>query len=344
MDAKIGSSSPMTANRDLIATALLAKTPWANAERRPLAGDASNRKYERLKRTDTGEPAVLMDAPTEKGEDVRPFIRAAQYLTDQGLSAPKIYAEDTDFGFLLLEDLGDGLFARVIEQQPDMEKPLYLAATDMLIHLMDAPLPDLDSYSPALMADLASLAFSKYAAGITGEPQDQIAKQFKLRFEALLAETTSGPRMVIQRDVHAENLLWLPDRDGVARVGLLDFQDAMLGHPAYDLVSLLQDVRRDVPAGVEFTMIDHFIKKTGLEDHTFRTAYAALGVQRNLRILGVFARLSLENGKPHYVDMIPKVWSHMIRDLEHPALAPVAQMITDYLPAPTPENLAKLKP
>lgn len=343
MDPDRKGSFQMTINRDVLATALLAQTPWANAERRPLAGDASNRRYERLTDPDTGKTAVLMDAPPDKGEDVQPFVNIAAYLREQGLSAPEVYAEDADHGFLLLEDLGDALFARVIPEHPELETTLYQTATDVLAALYEAPTPRLDSYGPSLMAELASLAFTKYAAGITGTQNPDLVSRFRVRFETLLQTLTPGRKMVVQRDYHAENLLWLPDRDGIARVGLLDFQDAMIGHPAYDLVSLLQDIRRDVPAGIELAMITRFIDKTGFDDHAFRVAYAALGAQRNLRILGVFARLGMEYGKPDYVDMIPKVWAHLMRDLDHPALAPIASMVIDSMPVPSPENLQKLK-
>lgn len=331
----------MTDRTDL-ANSFLAATPWADARRAPLAGDASNRRYERL--THQGATAVLMDAPPEKGEDVRPFVRIARHLRDQGLSAPEILAEDSEHGFLLLEDLGDDLFARVIPRQPDLERPLYECATDLLVALHDAPLPELDRYGPRLMAEMAGLALSKYRSGILGDHDPDLQKRFENQFEDILRLTVRGDAVLVQRDYHAENLLWLPEREGVARVGLLDFQDARAGHPAYDLVSLLQDARRDVPAGIEMQMIDRYIAATGADDHGFRSAYTVLGVQRNLRILGVFARLSLEYGKPHYVDLIPRVWAHMIRGLEHPALAPVADMIRAALPAPTPENLDRLRP
>jgi aminoglycoside/choline kinase family phosphotransferase len=331
----------MTDRTDL-ANSFLAATPWADARRAPLAGDASNRRYERL--THQGATAVLMDAPPEKGEDVRPFVRIARHLRDQGLSAPEILAEDSEHGFLLLEDLGDDLFARVIPRQPDLERPLYECATDLLVALHDAPLPELDRYGPRLMAEMAGLALSKYRSGILGDHDPDLQKRFENQFEDILRLTVRGDAVLVQRDYHAENLLWLPEREGVARVGLLDFQDARAGHPAYDLVSLLQDARRDVPAGIEMQMIDRYIAATGADDHGFRTAYTVLGVQRNLRILGVFARLSLEYGKPHYVDLIPRVWAHMIRGLEHPALAPVADMIRAALPAPSAENLDRLRP
>lgn len=321
----------------------LATTDWHAAEARSLAGDASNRRYLRLHRPD-GARAVLMDAPPDKGEDTRPFTRIARYLTGLGLSAPAILAEDATGGFLILEDLGDALFARVLERRPDEEMRLYIAATDVLVALHHhAPPADLPPYAPQLMADMAALSFDWYLKGATGE--DSAARAaFHTTMHDLLQLHAPEQDVLIQRDYHAENLLWLPERSGVARVGLLDFQDARAGHPAYDLVSLLQDARRDVPAGVEMQMIDRYIAATGADDHGFRTAYTVLGVQRNLRILGVFARLSLEYGKPHYVDLIPRVWAHMISGLEHPALAPVADMIRAALPAPTPDNLDRLRP
>ncbi len=341
MDATIGEVR-MT-NRAVLAEALIAQSPWAKAVRTPLAGDASNRRYERLTDPETGRTAVFMDAPPEKGEDVQAFARVAEYLRSVGLSAPEIYAEDAEYGFLLLEDLGDALFSRVLKEQPGLERELYKAATDVLVHLHASPSLNLNSYGPVMMAELAALSFSKYAHGILGAHDEDARKSFERRFAEILHRETHGPKVVVQRDYHAENLIWLPDRKGVERVGLLDFQLAMLGHPAYDLVSLLQDVRRDVPAGIEMRMVSRYIAATGIDDHDFRTAYSVLGAQRNLRILGVFARLATDYGKPHYVDLIPTTWAHLMRDLEHPALAAVADMLRTELPEPTPENLAKLK-
>ncbi|NVO55897.1 phosphotransferase [Rhodobacteraceae bacterium B1Z28] len=329
-------------NRTVLAEALIAQTPWAGATRAPLAGDASNRRYERLTDPISGRTAVLMDAPPEKGEDVEPFVRISEYLREVGLSAPEIYAEDAQYGFLLLEDLGDDLFSRVLKRDPSQERQLYEAATDVLIHLHDAPSLSLSSYDPALMTELAALSLTKYAHGILGHHDTDALGRFESRFSDILHRETSGTKVVIQRDYHAENLIWLPDRQGVQRVGLLDFQSAMLGHPAYDLVSLLQDVRRSVPAGIEMRMINRYIAASGMDDHDFRTAYSVLGAQRNLRILGVFARLATEYGKPHYVDLIPVTWAHLMRDLEHPALVSVADVLREALPKPTPENLAKL--
>ena len=330
-------------DRTALADAFLATTDWAGARRAPLAGDASNRRYERLTDPRTGRTAVLMDAPVERGEDVRPFLRIARHLRETGLSAPEILAEDPEHGFLLLEDLGDDLFARVLATQPDLERPLYEAATDVLLALHRAPCPPLDAYAPQVMAEMASLAFRKYRDGVLGEADDTAAARFAERFADILQSATRDDPVMILRDYHAENLIWLPGRKGIARVGLLDFQDAMTGHRAYDLVSLLQDVRRDVPAGIETRMLARYIDGSGTNDHAFRTAYAVLGAQRNLRILGVFARLATDYGKPRYVDLIPRVWAHLVRDLDHPALAPVAQMLVDTLPAPSPETLQRLR-
>lgn len=327
--------------RAALTDSFLNSTRWANAKRAALAGDASNRRYERLQMGD--ETAVLMDAPTEKGEDVKPFIAIAEFLLAQGLSAPQILAKDTEQGFLILEDLGDGLYARMVERKPEIEDEIYTAAIDALIALHHAAPPDLPAYDPPLMTDLASTAISRYKAGIIGADMSEEAARFRQIFEPFLAGLTAGKQVLIQRDYHAENLLWLPGRTGIARVGMLDFQDAMLGHPAYDVLSILQDARRDVPPALENRMINHYMSQTNVDGDEFRAAYAALGVQRNMRILGIFAKLSLDMGKRHYIDMIPRVWDLLERDLDHAALAPVASMIRESLPRPTPENLKKLK-
>ncbi len=330
-------------DRKTLCEKFLSQTPYVDWQRGLLAGDASNRRYERLTGPD-GRTVVLMDAPPEKGEDVRPFVRIADYLRTQGLSAPEILAQDAVHGFLLLEDLGDDLFSRVIQREPALEKELYEAATDVLVALHQAPMPKLEPYGPRLMAEMSGLALSKYRTGILGHCDPGLQSRFEDHFEDILRDTVKGDPVLVQRDYHAENLLWLPDRTGVARVGLLDFQDARAGHPAFDLMSLLQDARRDVPAGIEMQMISRYIAAANMDESGFRTAYSVLSVQRNMRILGVFARLSIDYGKPHYVTLIPRVWDHFIRGLDHPALAPVADLLRDSLPAPSPENLDKLRP
>ncbi|MEP2427182.1 MAG: phosphotransferase, partial [Tateyamaria sp.] len=166
---------------------------------------------------------------------------------------------------------------------------------------------------------------------------------FLSAFTDLLAPLDPHAKVLIQRDYHAENLLWLPERQGAAQVGLLDFQDAVLGHPAYDLVSVMQDARRDLAPDTAPNMIRYFLDQSGHSAETFDTAYALLGAQRNLRILGVFARLCIRDGKAHYVDLIPRVWGHIQSNPSHPALAPIATLVTDTLPPPTAENLDILR-
>lgn len=320
---------------------------WGTAARAPLAGDASNRCYERLRKAD-GARAVLMDAPPDRGEDTRPFTRIARHLSGLGLSAPAILAEDSTEGLLLLEDLGDDLFARVIAAGAADETVLYTAAVDALVALHRQPPPaDLPPYDPALMTEKAALAGQWYAGG-SADPAapDQThpaARAIADTIGPLLEAHASEARVLVQRDYHAENLLWLPQREGVARVGLLDFQDALAGHPAYDLVSLLEDARRDVPPALQEAMLEHYIAATGSDPWTFRRAYALLGAQRNLRILGVFARLSLHFGKPHYVDLISRVWAHLLHDLDHPHLAPLAEVVGSTLPPPDISRLDRLR-
>lgn len=330
-------------DRAELARVFLASTEWAGSERTLLAGDASNRRYERLHHPD-GKTAVFMDAPPDKGEDVRPFVRIARHLVDLGLSAPQILAMDAENGFLVLEDLGDDLFARVLCRQPDLEETLYLEATDALIHLHTSEPPELQAYDARVMTELAGTAFTRYKAGIVACYNSDELHTFKAMFEPFLDDLMAGQQVLVQRDYHAENLLWLPDRSGLARVGMLDFQDAMLGHPAYDLVSVLQDARRDVSPDIETRMVEHYLRRTGDDPATFRAVYAALGVQRNLRILGVFAKLSLDMGKTHYVDLIPRVWGLLQRDLNHPALQEISHFVRRALPEPTPDHLARLKP
>ncbi|SFN40859.1 hypothetical protein SAMN04487859_10230 [Roseovarius lutimaris] len=330
-------------DRAILQRSFIARTDWADARIAPLAGDASNRRYLRLTRIETGETAVLMDAPPEKGEDVRPFLHIARYLTGLGLSAPRILAEDKANGFLILEDLGDTLFARVIPQDAALELPLYTAATDLLAELhRHAPPPDLAAYSPKMMADMATLAYDWYLVGAIGDIGENRGA-FHTAIETALTTHAFEANVLIQRDYHAENLLWLANRKSVARVGLLDFQDAMLGHPAYDLVSILQDARRDVPGALEKHMIARYIDRSGADAARFETAYHCLGAQRNLRILGVFARLCIRDGKAHYVDLIPRVWAHLERDLSHPAMGPVAAIFRAVFPPPTPPILQRLK-
>lgn len=324
-----------------LAQAFLERAGWADAARRRLAGDASDRSYDRLSRP--GETAVLMDAPPGRGDDPADFLRIADHLLALGLSAPQVLARDLDHGFLLLEDLGDGLFARLLERGEGPDEPtLYLAATDVLLHLQAAAAPpDLPDLAATDWAVAAGFALDWYAFAITGTRPDP--QGFHTLLQDLISRHADGPRVLILRDYHAENLLWLPERQGHARVGLLDFQLAQMGQPGYDLVSLLQDARRDVSPQTEALAKTHFLSLTGAGAAEFDTAYAVLGAQRALRILGIFARLCLVGGKPGYVRLMPRVWGQLWQNLRHPALAPLARVCDRLLPPPTGENLSRIE-
>lgn len=305
---------------------------WAAADRRFLAGDASDRSYDRL--TLAGQSAVLMDAPPGKGDDPATFLAVSAHLAGLGLSAPRCLGQDLAQGFLLLEDLGDGVFARLIAADPTLEPVLYGAATDVLAHLQShAAMPGLPDLSAADWAEAACFAPDWYGFATTGNRPD--TTEFCGVLTDLIAAHADGSRVMILRDYHAENLIWLPERDGVARVGLLDFQLAQMGQPGYDLVSLLQDARRDVTAATEAAMITRFVVATGDSDARFRRAYAVLGTQRALRILGIFARLCLVAGKAHYVRLIPRVWAQLQQNLAAPGMERLADICARMLPPPT---------
>lgn len=325
-------------DRIALANQFLATCGWGHAIQTHLAGDASNRSYLRLTRG--LETAVLMDAPPAHGEDVRPFVTITNHLLGVELSAPRILSQDDKNGFLLIEDLGDALFAQLIRDQPDMEHTLYCAAIDVLVQLHQHPAADgLLDYSPAKMAGFIAPVFEWYhptasvgaVAAITSE------------MEAVLTQHCIAAPVMALRDYHAENLLWLPDRVGTKKTGLLDYQDAVLAHPSYDLVSLLQDARRDVPAQIQTEMITRYIEATKADTQSFQVAYCAQGAQRNLRILGIFARLCIAAGKPSYIDLIPRVWGHLKQNLSDPALRDLSVLVFDTLPKPTPKFLDELK-
>ncbi len=328
------------ADRAAAAQEFLAGAGWGSAARRHLAGDASDRRYERLQLA--GATAVLMDNPPGGADDPAAFVAMATHLRGLGLSAPALLVQDIAQGFLLLEDLGDDIYARLLASELEREEALYEAAVDVLLHLQRAdPPPGLPNLSTVDWAEAAGFALEWYAFAATGQRPD--AAPFLQELTRVLAVQADGPRVLILRDFHAENLLWLPGRAGLAMVGLLDFQLGQLGQPGYDLVSLLQDARRDVAPKTEAAMIARFAAVTKMAPDRFAAQYAALGAQRALRILGIFARLCLVAGKPGYLRLIPRVWGHLQRNLSHPALAALQAICDDILPDPTPDILARIQ-
>ena len=315
---------------------------WAGAGREALAGDASSRRYVRLRLDERS--AILADSPGDGGADeARRFAIVAGWLRARGYSAPEILADGSDRGLLLVEDLGDDLFARVLESQPTSENSLYSTAIDFLADLHRHPAPGfakpLDG--PAL-SDLLSVLGEWYvpaAGGGSTEAAGEIGPLVHHLYDRLNREAP----VLSLRDFHAENLIWLPGGDGLRRVGLLDFQDAVAAHPAYDLVSLTQDARRDVPPELEHQLIARYLSRNPLEQSRFSAVVALLGAQRALRIIGVFARLVLARGKTHYLGYMPRVWGYLDRNLEHPDLRDLAGAVRVAIPEPTPERIHRIK-
>jgi aminoglycoside/choline kinase family phosphotransferase len=296
------------------AVPFLARAGWADAEILPLAGDASFRRYFRVvarQGKEEGRSAVLMDAPPAH-EDSRPFLAVAAHLSALGFAAPRVLASDLGEGLILLEDFGDARMAEVIGADPARETAIYAAAIDLLRDLHRHGPGALPPYDIAVYQREAGLFVDWYmpAAGLDVPPET--AKAYAEAWAVALAPIAGDRPTTVLRDYHAENIMLLKD----GGLGLLDFQDALAGHPAYDLVSLLQDARRDVPEALEAAMLAHY----GPVD---AAAYALLGAQRNAKILGIFTRLWKRDGKPRYLAFQPRVWAYLERDLAHPALAPV---------------------
>jgi aminoglycoside/choline kinase family phosphotransferase len=316
---------------DDIAT-FLVKAGWGDAQRRKLAGDASFRRYERIE--GTKGRAVLMDAPPPM-ENVRPFLLVARHLQALGYSAPQILAEDVEAGLLLLEDFGDDTFTRLLASGVD-ESDLYTLGVDLLIELhrnARAIAVDLPSYDKDRLLTEASLLTDWYLPAI-GAPVSQAERDdCRARWWTVLEPLQHQPTTLVLRDYHVDNLIRLKERAGVAACGLLDFQDAVLGSPAYDLVSLLEDARRDVTSSVAAAMLQRYLRAfPDIDEQEFRAAYASLGAQRNAKIVGIFSRLMIRDGKPQYLGHIPRVWRLLAGDLQHPALAPVRDWFDRHIP------------
>ena len=297
----------------------LAECGWEGARIEPLAGDASFRRYFRV--SDGDRSAVLMDAPPPM-EDVRPFVAVAEWLQSVGLSAPEILARDIDHGLLLLDDFGTWRLREIADEDPSRERELYELATDVLIHLhQHPPMPGLPPHGPQQWLEELALFTDWYcpALGLSVDIDGYRAAWAQVLEP--VARDGLGPVTVL-RDFHAENVMLIGGREGIRHFGLLDFQDALVGHPAYDLASVLEDARRAEPPEIERAMSDRYVVATGKADR-FERAYWALAAQRNTRILGVFTRLWKRDGKPHYTAFQPRMWGLLERDLARPGLEPV---------------------
>ena len=307
----------------------LAAHGWGDAEIRPLAGDASFRRYFRI--TGGNGRAVLMDAPPPH-ENPGPFLAVAEWLASAGLSAPSILGHDLDQGLLLLDDFGDDRLREALDAAPDREAELYALAVDLLVHLhARPPMPGLRSYGLDRWLDELELFPDWYCEALA---LDVNVEAYRSAWRAVLGPVASdglGPVTVL-RDYHAENIMLVAGRTGIRHFGLLDFQDAVIGHPAYDLASVLEDARRDVSPEIEREMLDRYMNTTG-QSIEYESAYWVLAAQRNTRILGVFTRLWKRDGKPQYTAYQPRMWGLLERDLAYPALAPVRDWFDANVPA-----------
>jgi N-acetylmuramate 1-kinase len=310
------------------ANAFLVDAGWAGALIAPLAGDASFRRYFRV--TLGARSAVLMDAPPPH-EDPRPFVAMAEWLVGKGFAAPGIVHRDLSQGLLLIEDFGAVRMRETVDADLAQEPTIYRGVVDVLIALhKHAPPGGLKPHGLSMWLDEVGL-FTEWYCPAVGLDVD--GPGFRAAWEAVLAPIDAQGQTVTElRDYHAENIMLIDGADGLARYGLLDFQDALLGHPAYDLVSMLEDARRDVSPDVERAMLDHYMAETQAGT-AFEAAYWALGAQRNTRILGVFTRLWQRDGKPHYTRFQRRMWGLLERDLAAPGLAPVKQWFDANVPA-----------
>ena len=305
------------------ARAFLAAHGWGDAAVLPLAGDASFRRYFRV--VDGQCSAVLMDAPPPH-EDTRPFVAVARWLAERGFAAPAIHALDERQGLVLIEDFGDARMREAIDDDPAGAPALYADAIDLLVALRTHRAGDWRPYDRAELQREAALFVEWYcpAVGLSVDRQGYTAA-----WDAVLGHAQADQPVTVLRDYHAENLMLV----GAERKhGLLDFQDALAGHPAYDLVSLLQDARRDVDPAIEAAMLARYRDATG-EGEAFMNAYHVLGAQRNAKIVGIFTRLWQRDGKPRYPELCPRVWRYLERDLSMPVLAPVAAWFDANVPA-----------
>jgi aminoglycoside/choline kinase family phosphotransferase len=278
-----------------------------------------------------------MDAPPPQ-EDVEPFVAVAGILRGLGLSAPQVHAQDRARGFLLIEDFGDDLYTRLLAKGGDAAA-LYALAIDTLIALHRAVdlrgLPPLPPYDPGRLLDEAALLVDWYAPSVLGRPLTTAAREdYLARWREILPQAALSEATLVLRDYHVDNLMLLPGRSGVAGCGLLDFQDAVLGPASYDLVSLLEDARRDVPASLRAAMTARYLAAfPALDPVLFRRSGTILAAQRNMKILGIFTRLWRRDGKPAYLPHIARVWRLIEEEVaREPALAPIAQWLDRHLP------------
>ncbi len=304
-----------------------------------ISGDASHRRYQRIFHQDRNY--MLMDSPVDK-EPVEPYVTVAEMLRDRGFSTPQIVHADSGKGLLLLEDFGNTLFSKffheaAIENIELVQRQLYHEALNILIALGQQQLTtpfdaeEVPAYGEEILErEVAAFAEWFLPEIFEGSQLKEAQHSWKLLWQFLISSADLTPQVLVHRDYHVDNLCWLNDREGLKRVGLLDFQDAVRGRLPYDLVSLLEDARRDVPPTLQAELKQAYIKALDLDETAFNAEYAFYGAQRNAKILGYFVRLYRRDGKPRYLAMVERVWNYFIQDIEHAALDDVRQWVDKY--------------
>ena len=316
----------ITSNREQLIDFFLISAGLKNFERIKIPGDASFRKYERIICSNSKAQYILMDSPPDK-EDVKPFIKIDEILISLGLKAPKIISKNIDEGLLLLEDFGHKKFNNIFSQQPELQENLYKNAIDVLVHLFNNKQNfDIALYSKEKLISEANLLVEWYLPlfhNFSKNELEHISAEYQKLIAEILDNLILNNDTLVLRDYHADNLMLLEGEPTVKTVGLLDFQDALIGNPAYDLVSLLEDARRDVPTSLQKSMIEYYCNqmKSFFDAKTFLNDYNILGAQRNLKIIGIFSRLKARDNKPVYLPLIPRVKNYLIQDLQHEKLA-----------------------
>ena len=307
---------------------------WGNARRNLLTNDASFRRYTRLK--DKNRRAILMDA--QSPEEIGPFLSIAHHLDRLGYSTPKIFAVDYKYGFILLEDFGDSTFTRLLATG-EQERELYLLATDLLIDLHKQPAAEVipqkqPSYSLDLLLAEAALLTDWFVPAATGcLLSAEAIKEYQEHWRLLISLPVDIPDSLVLRDFHVDNLMRLDDRPGIAACGLLDFQDAVVGPVTYDLVSLIEDARRDVsPATANEVKERYLAAFSDLDPNQLDLSMAVLGAQRHAKVIGIFTRLCVRDNKRIYLKHIPRVWRLLEAACDHPDLAIMQQWFNLYIP------------
>jgi N-acetylmuramate 1-kinase len=325
-------------NRDDLIALFLARNGFPPDHLEPLAQDASFRRYLRIR---GDRPAVLMDAPPP--ENVRPFLRIAAHLRSIGLRVPRILAADEACGLVLEEDLGDDLVSVLLDQGEPVDR-LLDAAVDALVVMQRAAPPDgLPLWDPPAMASAAlGTLFDWWWPARFGTPAPQPARdEVAQALATTLAPVAAGPSCFVHRDFFAGNLLRLSDQ----RLAIIDFQGAAIGHPAYDLVSLLQDARRDIPDASRSRALDRYLTaRPELDSTQFRAAFAACAAQRHLRVAGQWVRLALRDGRPQYIAHGPRTWRLLQDALSQPVAEPLAVALDRWIPVPDRGNPPGLEP